>query len=128
MQEWFTQQNTDGRAGAEYFLAHPNAGDFASCSIGAGENYSGNLLEFANGCTQADTIFGYNRQRRISDPEYRAGFSDEAKRRPLFVAGAESSPSSAMQQTTAAQAPAPAAKSLEDRRREYNKLIDNIER
>lgn len=78
---WFANQSGDRRAGADYWAANRNVRGHVSCARAAA-NYHGDQQIYAAGCQDAERILAPIDARR-SDPEYRAGFNDEAKRSPL---------------------------------------------
>ena len=80
-QAWFDGQTGDRRAGADYWSANRNVRAHASCARAA-ENYSDDRQEealFAAGCQDAKRVLDPIDARR-ADPQYRAGFNNEAKR------------------------------------------------
>ena len=80
LQSWFNAQNGDRRAGAEYWAANRNVREHASCTSAA-ENFTGDRQLFAAGCRDAKDRLDPIDARR-ADPQYRAGFNDEAARPP----------------------------------------------
>lgn len=80
VQKWFGEQTGDRRAGAEYWAGNRNVRGHASC-VRAARDYSGDEQLFVAGCAGAQRILRVIDERR-ADPQYRAGFNDEAQRSP----------------------------------------------
>jgi type IV secretory pathway TraG/TraD family ATPase VirD4 len=81
LQAWFSVQHGDRQAGAEYWAANRHVRGHASCN-GAAGRFDGDRSEFAGGCLGAKRILDPMDEKR-EDPDYRAGFNDEAQRVPL---------------------------------------------
>jgi type IV secretory pathway TraG/TraD family ATPase VirD4 len=81
LQTWVSSQTGDRRAGVDYWATNRNVTRHASCAQEA-RTYSGDAKAFAAGCENARSRLAPIDERR-ADPQYRAGFSDEAKRSPL---------------------------------------------
>jgi hypothetical protein len=77
LQAWVTAQTGDRRAGVDYWSANRNVPGHASCDQQA-RTYSGNSAPFVIGCETARGKLAAIDTRR-ADPQYRSGFSDEAK-------------------------------------------------
>jgi hypothetical protein len=92
LKAWSDAQTGDRRAGADYWAANRNVGDHLSCAEAAhdyepGENgpdpnRPGDKTAFFAGCQEAKRRLDPIDARQVSEPEYRAGFSDAAKRLP----------------------------------------------
>ena len=83
LQAWFTTQTGDRRAGADWWAAH-RSHDPEPCDQAA-DDYSDNeqaVSMFEAGCTDAKRWLDPIDAKR-ADPQYKAGFNDEAKRDPL---------------------------------------------
>jgi len=87
---WITGQTGDSRAGADYWTANRNVPGHLSCKD-AGNKYAQSrgpsfnpfvAMVFIGGCDEAARMLAPIDQRR-TDPQYRSGFNDEAKRLPL---------------------------------------------
>lgn len=82
-QAWFKAQTGDRCAGADYWAANRNVAGHAICSQAAG-NYSSDKRArdlFEAGCRDGKERLEPIDRRRL-DPQYRQGFSDEARRFP----------------------------------------------
>jgi hypothetical protein len=80
-QAWFAAQTGDRSEGAQYWAANRNQPDHDSCDEAA-EDYSGNARAnalFAAGCKDAKRWLDPIDQNR-ANPQYWAGFNDEARR------------------------------------------------
>ena len=83
LQAWITTQTGDRRAGADWWAAH-RSHDPEPCDQAA-DDYSDNeqaVSLFEAGCTDAKRWLDLIDAKR-ADPQYKAGFNDEAKRDPL---------------------------------------------
>jgi hypothetical protein len=83
LQAWFTTQSGDRRAGADWWAAHRSHNP-GPCDEAA-EDYSDNQQAaalFEAGCKDAKAWLDPIDVKR-ADPQYKAGFNDEAKRDPL---------------------------------------------
>lgn len=83
LQAWFAVQTGDRRAGADWWAAHRSHNP-EPCEEAA-EDYADNQqisALFEAGCNDAKRILDRVDIRR-TDPQYKAGFNDEAKRDPL---------------------------------------------
>jgi type IV secretory pathway TraG/TraD family ATPase VirD4 len=79
------QKGEDRRAGIDYWSANRNVRNHLSCEE-ASEQYSGNSrsqAQFGAGCLASQNHLQPIDLRRNTDPQYKAGFNDQAKRSPL---------------------------------------------
>jgi hypothetical protein len=92
LQAWFTSQTGDRRAGADYWAGNRGDRNHRSCAD-ASDNYGSTaeaVAAFKAGCLDAKNHLDPIDARR-ADPQYKAGFNDEAKRLPLSSGAANSS-------------------------------------
>jgi TonB family protein len=89
LRAWFDAQAGDRRAGADYWAANRSTAGHLSCAA-AGGNYPGDKGAFIAGCQDGKGRLDPIDTRR-ADPQYRAGFNDEAKRLPFSAGAAPSS-------------------------------------
>jgi hypothetical protein len=89
LREWFDSEIGDRRAGADWWAANRSVTNHRSCAQAA-DDWSADRAAFAIGCEEAKRRLDPIDARR-RDPQYRAGFSDEAKRLPIAAATATGS-------------------------------------
>ncbi len=90
LKAWSDSQTGDRRAGADYWAANRSVPGHTSCADKA-DAYDpekngtgpGHKAAFAAGCQEAKRRLDPIDDRRRKEPQYRAGFADEAKRSPL---------------------------------------------
>lgn len=83
LKSWFATQSGDSLAGANWWSSNrsrPNQG-CSDASDEYGSTTDAKLL-FFSGCRAAQNWLAPIDARRRSDPQYRSGFNDEAKRNP----------------------------------------------
>ncbi len=105
---WFDDLNAEAQIGAYTWTTHRSAASsqdsFDYCDdedVKRNGVASGSMVGFPFGCQTAQMILEDADKQRRSDPQYRAGFDDEAKRMPLSFSG----PQSTTAATPAAKAP-----------------------
>jgi len=84
LQAWFAAQSAERRDGADWWAANRSQSNHVTCDRAAAD-YSadrGSAQLFRAGCLDAKHWLDPVDARR-ADPQYRAGFNDEAKRNPL---------------------------------------------
>jgi hypothetical protein len=89
LQDWFGTQTGDRRAGADYWAANRSDPKHLSCTE-ASEQYGDTVqagMAFEAGCLDAKAHLDPIDARR-ADPQYTAGFNDEAKHSRSATAGA----------------------------------------
>jgi hypothetical protein len=84
LQSWFATQTGDRRAGADFWAANRSKKGHKSCEE-AGKDFAGDAAEFVGGCQEAKQHLDPMDAKRLADPEYRAGFNDEARRLPIVT-------------------------------------------
>jgi membrane protein implicated in regulation of membrane protease activity len=89
LQAWTVSQTGDRRAGADFWAANRSDVRHPTCAE-AGDKYAGDKASFVAGCLEAAARINLIDVRR-ANPQYRAGFNDEAKRLPLASGAASSS-------------------------------------
>jgi TonB family protein len=82
LRTWFESLSGALRAGADYWASNRSERRPAACGDTA-KNYTGDKDRFVAGCQEAKARLDPIDVRRLSEPQYRAGFSDEAKRSPI---------------------------------------------
>jgi membrane protein implicated in regulation of membrane protease activity len=82
LQAWFASQTGDSRAGADFWAANRSKAVHRSCAD-AGDNFPGDKAAFIAGCQESKRQLDLIDAKRLSEPQYRAGFNDEAKQLPL---------------------------------------------
>jgi type IV secretory pathway TraG/TraD family ATPase VirD4 len=84
MRSWYAVLFGDRRVGAEWYAAHRSVAGHASCNDAAASQKTDAqaIALFAGGCRDAKEILDRIDAKR-ADPQYRAGFNDEAKRNPM---------------------------------------------
>jgi TPR repeat protein/membrane protein implicated in regulation of membrane protease activity len=102
LQAWFEAQTGDRRAGADFWAANRSKAVHNSCSE-AGNSFSGDKTAFTVGCQEAKQKLDPIDARRLSEPDYRAGFNHRAEQLPLSL-----SSSSPTQGAVQAQGPSTA--------------------
>jgi TonB family protein len=90
LRAWFDARVGDRRAGADYWAANRSKARHLSCAE-AGANYPGDKGAFVAGCPDGKGRLDPIDTRR-ADPQYRAGFNDEAKRLPFSADATPSTP------------------------------------
>jgi hypothetical protein len=81
LQAWFYSQSGDRRAGADFWAANRSTAGHPSCEEAA--ELAGNKAEFIAGCLDAKARLDPIDAKRLSEPEYRAGFNSAARSAPL---------------------------------------------
>jgi TonB family protein len=92
---WFDEQVGDSRAGADYWATNRSKAGHLLCAE-AVDNYPGDKAAFVAGCQDAKGRLDPIDVRR-ADPQYRAGFNDEAKRLPISAGAVLNQNASAVQ-------------------------------
>jgi len=87
LQAWFELQTGDRRAGADFWAGNRSKPDHKSCED-AGRDFSGEKSALVAGCVETKQRLDPLDARRRSEPEFRAGFNDAAKRLPLQAGSA----------------------------------------
>src|ERR1700682_4376280 len=87
LKTWLDAQNGTYRDGANYWAAHRNVPRSKTCQEEAedhfGDEADPRVALFHDGCDAAKYMLDPIDVRRRADPQYRAGFNDEAQRLPL---------------------------------------------
>lgn len=81
LRAWFGSQTRDRRAGADWWAANRSQRDHEDCDEAA-QDRNGDERDFTAGCLDAKRLLDQVDANR-ANPQYRAGFNDEAKRSPL---------------------------------------------
>lgn len=87
LEAWFASQSGDRRAGADFWAANRSKVGHPTCAD-AGENFAGNKTAFITGCQEAKRQLDPIDAKRLSDPQYRAGFNEGAEQLPLSASAA----------------------------------------
>jgi hypothetical protein len=84
LKAWFDALSGDRRNGADYWAANRSVAGHNSCAEAA----TGDKAAFTAGCQEAKRRLDPIDEKRRSEPQYRAGFADEAKRSPIAPSSA----------------------------------------
>lgn len=82
LQDWVEKQAGDGRAGADYWAGNRSKPDHKSCEDSA-RDFSGDKATFLGGCQETKRRLDPIDSKRRSEPDYRLGFNNAAKKLPL---------------------------------------------
>jgi len=99
LEAWFETQADDRRAGADLWAANRSIAGHKSCADAASA-YQGDKGDFLGGCEDAKRRLGPIDRERLSDPQFRAGFADEAEK--LAIAPASQAPKTPNQESMSA--------------------------